>query len=411
MSLTLVGLLALVAAVLWWWWRSAPPSTPAAPPPRRAPSAPLAPSAPSASPAHGAAPAHPPVTAPVTAPHTDPAPGTAWADLMATQIAPLPGQTTPGQDLPPDTPLPPPTRLPLHAAELLDPLLTEPLMAALRALPRPPPAVHHLMSPAFVQSATSAELAALVMGEPAVAARVIATANSPMYGLQQPVTSVGQATTFLGLASVRQMCLQHLLAECFQPRDAAQRAEFDRLWQASSMAGELLQQLAPRLRIAEPGQLATLLVLSFLGRQAGAALLPDASVLPHMDAFERAVHEQQELGLASHELGHLLMRAWELPADLVDEARTLSALRFDPDRVLPADREAALTLGALCALLGERMARNEVGAALFDPAHDATPDMAALRPRLARPPLDQLTQELRSPPLVRLLSRLMPTHG
>ncbi len=385
MTLGLVGLVALVV-IAWWWLRARPPA------------APLPKPSPRARPRSGPQPAAddaPPTTARVTAP------ATGWTDLMATQVAPLPGETG-AETLPM-----PPTGVALHAAELLDPLLTEPLMVALRALPRPPRAVHELMSPGFVQNASSTELANLVMGEPAVTARVIATANSPLYGLQQPVTSIGQATTFLGLASVRQMCLQHLLADCFQPRDDAQRAEFDRLWRASSIAGELCQQLAPRMRIAEPNRLATLLVLSFLGRQAGAALLPDAAVLPGMDAFERALHEQQELGLASHELGHLLMRAWELPADLADEARTLSALRFDPDRALPPAREAALSLGALCALLGERIARGEVGAALFDPAHDPSPDMAALRGRLSRPPLDQLTQELRSPPMLRLLSRFM----
>lgn len=388
MPLSLVGLALLAVVLAWWWLRASPPAAPKAQP-RPKPRGEGAPDTP-------AAPAPP---APPAAPAAGPTTG--WADLMATQVAPLPGDTT--ADALPMLPI----GLALHPAELLDPLITEPLMAALRELPRPPRAVHQLMSPDFVQNATSAELASLVMGEPVVAARVIATANSPLYGLQQPVTGIGQATTFLGLASVRQMCLQHMLAACFQPRDDAQRAEFDTLWRASSIAGELCQQLAPRLRIAEPNRLATLLVLSFLGRQAGAALLPDAAALPGMDAFERALHEQQELGLVSHELGHLLMRAWELPADLADEARTLSALRFDPDRVLPPAREAALTLGALCALLGERIARGEVGAALFDPAHDASPDMAALRGRLSQSPLDQLTQELRSPPLLRLLSRFM----
>ncbi|MFN3302915.1 MAG: HDOD domain-containing protein, partial [Roseateles sp.] len=303
-------------------------------------------------------------------------------------------------------PLPPPMALPLRSAELLDGPQAEQLVQALRHLPRPPRSLHTLMSPKFVQTATSAELAALVMGEPAVAARVVATANSPLYALQQPVTSVGQAITFLGLANVRQMCLQHMLAACFQPRDAAQQQEFDRLWRASSIAGELCQQLATRLRLPDTGTLITLLVLSFLGRQACAALL-DAAELDGLDAYQRARHEEQALGLVSHELGHLLMRAWEVPLDLADDARTLSALPFDPGRAVPADREAALTLGALCALLGERIARGRVGAALYDPATDTSPDMAALRPRLARPPLDALAQELNSPAMLRLVSRLM----
>jgi len=317
---------------------------------------------------------------------------------------PLPAATPPA---PPAAPVELPPRLPLHHAELIDPLLTRPLMDALRQLRRPSPAVLRLMAPDFVQHASSAELASVVVAEPAIAARVVAAANAPLYGLQQPVTSIGQATTFLGLNSVRQLCLQHLLADGFQPRDEAQQREFDRLWRASSIAGELCQQLAPPLRIAEPGMLVTLLVLSFLGRQAGAMLLPDVAGLDAMDAHQRALHEQRELGLASHELGHLLMRAWELPAVLADEARTLAALRFDPTLALPPGRAAPLTLAALCALLGERLAGGGTGTAPFyAPAQDPAPDMAALRHRLAQPPLDALAQELHTPAMLRLLSRL-----
>lgn len=361
MALTLVGLVALVVAAAWWFLRSKP-----APPPARPRVAPPRASAPQP-------PASPPAE-PVVVPD--------------------------------DVTLPPPVALPLLTAEVLDAGRTAQLVEGLRQLPRPPRAIHALMAPQFLQTASSAELAALVMGEPAVAARVVATANSPLYALQQPVTSVGQAITFLGLASVRQMCLQHMLADCFQPRDAAQQREFDALWRASSIAGELCQQLAPKLKVPEPASLVTLLVLSFLGRQAGAALL-DATEMHGMDAFQRATHEQQSLGLASHELGHLLMRAWDVPLDLADDARSLSALRFDPDRALAPERETALTLGALCALLGERIARGQVSGALYDPTRDTSPDMAALRPRLSRPPLDALVQELNSPAMLRVISRLM----
>lgn len=300
---------------------------------------------------------------------------------------------------------PPPAGLALHTAEVLDAEQTEVLMQSLRCLPRPPSALHAMLSPQFLQTVTSTELTTLVMGEPAVAARVLATANSPMYGLAQPVASVGQAITFLGLSSIRQMCMQHMLAACFQPRDAAQRREFESLWHASSLAGELCQHLATRLRVPEPAQLVTLLVLSFLGRQASTALL-DTAPPDDLDAFQRTLHEQQALGLPAHELGYLLLRAWDVPHELADDARRLSTLRFNPALRLAPDRETALTLGAVCALLGERLARRQGVDAAYDPALDDSPDMAVLRPRLAHAPLDRLAEELRTAPTQRLLERL-----
>ena len=74
----------------------------------------------------------------------------------------------------------------------------------------------------------------LVLGGPTVAARVIATANSSPFGLQHRKSAAsGQATTFLGLLGVRQMCSAHA-GRLLQPRDAAQRREFDRLWHAKA---------------------------------------------------------------------------------------------------------------------------------------------------------------------------------
>lgn len=373
MAMLLLGLAGLAVLIIWWFMRSPAPRAAAPRPPVTRPF----PSAPSPLPSS---------PAPLAAPSA------------ATAPAPIADEPAP----------PPPPALQLRVAEVLEPARTEQLLEALRKLPRPPRALQQLMAPQFVQTATSAELAGIVMGEPSVAARVVATANSPMYALHQPVTSVGQAITFLGLSSVRQMCLQHMLADCFQPKDAAQQREFDVLWRASSIAGELCQQLAQRLRLPEPASLVTLLVLSFLGRQAGAALL-DVAEVKGMDTYQRALHEQEVLGLASHELGHLLMRAWEVPLELADDARTLSALHFDAGRFVPPDRETALVLGSLCAMLGERIARDQIGAALYDPVHDTRPDMAALRPRLSRPPLNTLGAEFSSQALVRVLSRLMNT--
>lgn len=331
----------------------------------------------------------------------DAAPQPSSAPALPATPAPLP----PRDDTVPLAALHRPAPLALRSAALLDAAASAPLMEALRRLPRPPRALEQLMSPQFVQTASSAELASIVMGEPAVAARVIATVNSPLYALQQPVHSIGQATTFLGLASVRRLCLQYLLAESFKPRDAAQQREFEILWRASSTAGELCQHLAQRLRLPEPGALATLLVLSFLGRQAAVALLPEAGALKGLDGHQRALHEQAELGLAAHELGLLLMQAWELPPDMAGEAHAISALQFDPGLSLPAGQATALTLCAVCAVLGERAARGQFGEAGFDPVADKTPEIAALRHRLVEPPLLALGGELRTPAVLRLLGK------
>jgi len=91
------------------------------------------------------------------------------------------------------------------------------LLARLTHIPRPPNGLHKLLSPQFLEGATAAELSELILAEPAVAAKVLATVNSPFYGLPRPVTSVEQAVAVLGMDAVRGICLRHMVSESMRP--------------------------------------------------------------------------------------------------------------------------------------------------------------------------------------------------
>jgi len=328
------------------------------------------------------------------------------ASAPARPAAPAAADATPAA-----APAPLPPAPPLRRAEALDAPARQALLDALQQLPRPPRALQRLLAPDFVQRAASAELAELVLGEPVVAARVLAAVNAPLYGLQQPVASIGQAITFLGLSSVRGLVLQYLLDEAFKSAgDAALQQEFDRLWRASAIAGELCQPLAQRLQLGEPGSLMTQLVLSFLGRFASALLLRQRG-LPltgHASAQQRCQAQQQALGLAEGEIGFLLMQAWGLPEGLTAEVRLLGQLpSLRPAELGEALHGARLTLAGVCALLGERIARGELAQlAGFDPLNDASPDFQALQAHLGQPRLARLGELLRGPEFLRLLARL-----
>ena len=333
----------------------------------------------------------PQASLPVPAPRPPPA-------APATPPAPMPW-----------VPDPAPTDARLHLAEHLDTARKLALLEALRSIPRPPRTLYQIVSPAFLSRASSSELAQLVMTEPVVTARVIAAVNVPLYGLRQPVTNIGQAITFLGLNTVRNLCLQHLLSEAMATKDAGLRAEFDILWKASAVATELCQQIAKRLQLADAASMATQLVLSYVGRFAtavmlqrqGAAVEGEAS----WDMLQRALVEQQHLGLSSGEIGYLLMQEWGLPEAMVGDTRGITRLLFSG---APAPDPARATRQAVCALsvgLAERIARRAVTElAAYDPATDAGEDMQALRRHLAPAQLAEAVEALRAPEMARVLA-------
>lgn len=294
----------------------------------------------------------------------------------------------------------------LLPAEALDAGRREALLEALHRLPRPPRTLQQLVSPEFVHRAASAELGEIVMGEPALAAKVMAAVNAPLYGLQQPVTSIGQAITFLGLSSVRAQCLRHLLDDSFPTGGQAElQREFALLWRASMVATELCQLLSPRLQLGDPGALVTLALLSFLGRFAAATLQQGATPGPGLLVQYR--QQQENLGLAAPEIGVLLMQTWALPGALAEELRALGRLPLTPAETLEPQRGARLALCAFSAILGERIARGELpDLTRFEPLADPSPELAALRDHLSRPTLTRLPELLRGPELLRLLGKL-----
>ncbi|MDO9283751.1 MAG: HDOD domain-containing protein [Aquabacterium sp.] len=293
------------------------------------------------------------------------------------------------------------------------------LVDAIRNIPRPPAALHQLLSPQFLERANSNELADLITSEVRIAAKVLATVNSPYYGLRQPVSGIGQAVTFLGLTTVRSICLQYLLDDSFKPGNQQLKRAYDQIWAASALASELCAQLSPRLSVPDSGALVAQVLLSFLGHLATASLMPQqpGTTPPTTDLLARTRWAQDRLGLGASEIGGLLLQEWGLPTAIVDEVRGIDRLLVTPALTLPPQRSQRLAVAYLCARLGERLAQtdgtapadltgfdldSETGADFFHPrAHLAVPAMARLNDHLQSTDLNRNLQTLRAAVLAR----------
>jgi HD-like signal output (HDOD) protein len=302
---------------------------------------------------------------------------------------------------PPEQPLPPElANFRWRAETELDAEHRATMIAAVRGIPRPPRSMQQLLSPEFVATAGSAELSDLVMGEPLIAARVISTVNAPFYGLHRPVTNIGQAVTFLGMNSVRGICLQYMLAEAFKPTLANTQKAFDVIWKASAIASELAVRLGKALNLPEQGSLSTQVVLSFVGQLATASLIPPSELGRWLASgrLERARLEQDLLGLNACEIGALLMKTWELPTSLVGEVSAMGRQLVTPYLATDPARAPRLALGYLCARLGERLALGQMrGLEGYELRQDQGADTHHLRASLSHPALARLEQALASP--------------
>jgi hypothetical protein len=268
--------------------------------------------------------------------------------------------------------------------------------------------LHQLLSPDFIAQANSAALAELVIGVPLAATRVLARANSAFYGLQHPVSSLGQAITLLGLNSVRAICLQYMMETAFKTDSPVLRHRYDQLWAASAIASELSQRLAQRMRLAEPGKLMTEVALASMGHFAAATLMPRESVAPAQSLLSRTWSEQAQLGVPAAELGALLMRAWELPEPLVEDVRAIDRMLVTPAGQLEPPRYLWLAVGYVSARLGERLARGDlIDLGDFDGSVAAGDDHFYLRTGLPAAQRDRLREALQAPDIARSLRNML----
>lgn len=284
------------------------------------------------------------------------------------------------------------------------------LAHALSSVPRPPRALHQLLSLDFVSRASSGELSTLFMTEPFVVTKVLAKVNSPCYGIQKPVTKIGQAITFLGITSVRNVCLRYLLDESFKATGPAMRSIFDEIGEASSIAAELCARLAKQIEVPDPASLTTQIVLSFTGHLAVAMIQcrdgARGNYLRSTSLVNRFRHQQAECGLAAPEIGRLLMQAWKLPAELVDKVAAIDGVLVNASNTHSSTETRGRAIGYLCARLGERLARDEISHSdALNELMDVDPDFHHLRGYFDQPSLTALRSALRSPGLLQGLKQ------
>lgn len=343
-----------------------------------------------------------PASAPVRPDRSGPRPAYRVEQTAASAHATLP---LPVPALPPEI-----TVLQWARAENLQPARWQTVVDTFSHVPRPPRLLTQLVSLDLMSASSSQDLMAMISGEPLIAAKVLAAVNSPAYGLGRPVAGVGQAVTFLGLNSVRAICMQYALMQAFQADCPARAQRLSALWLASAVAGELCQHPMNRVGLPDPGGMTSAVVLSFLGSLAVTVGLPQAQLarMPARDSLKRTLAEQAQWGVAAAEIGRMLMTRWELPASIVDEAAHISqglVVPFKSSQDTAALRQA---FAHLCVCLAERLAFGELGSlADFDLAADDSHELACARTFLADARFVALVAELRSTHLSGRVTQLM----
>jgi diguanylate cyclase (GGDEF)-like protein len=169
-----------------------------------------------------------------------------------------------------------------------------------------------------------ADVARVISGDPALAAKLLRTVNSSFYGLPMQVGTISHAATLLGLQSVKTLALGFSLASMIKPAKG-ESFDFDRFWRQSLYAAVAARSLAKYVRLKECEEafvagllsdIGTVVMYRVLGREYEKLL--EAS---NGDQTELVRLSREKFDLDHAQVGGMLAEHWKLPPLLVEPIR------------------------------------------------------------------------------------------
>lgn len=219
----------------------------------------------------------------------------------------------------------------------LSPTADQPLPKRLGQIPSPPAGLQMVLQLSNDPMVPLNQLAYSVCGEPSLAVELLRTANSAYYRTVEPVRSAQQAVAMMGVRSVRNHAVAHVL------RSVASRIDIgafdaDGFWEDSLTRATAALVLGRQAGCEDPWEAFTTGLIQDSGLLMMAALWPEHSAelesARHLAADERMAIERQLCGLAHPALFECVTAEWNLP----EELRSAVALHHDLERPAPSRR-------------------------------------------------------------------------
>lgn len=188
-------------------------------------------------------------------------------------------------------------------------------LASCRTLPTLPGAAIRLIEVAQSPDADVASAVAVISLDPALSAKILRLANSPLYATQRRVDNLRQALTLLGLNTTLNLALGFSLVGALRT-DGASAALNERLWRRSILASIACRTLGNMLRLPRTDELMLAGLMQDVGMLALGKLDPEgyaARVEASADPADQCRREVEAYGIDHAAAGAWLARHWSLP--------------------------------------------------------------------------------------------------
>jgi len=166
------------------------------------------------------------------------------------------------------------------------------------------------------EDSTALDVSKAVSADPAMAAKLVRSCNSPLYRGFSDVRNVREAVVRLGMRTTRQLVTVFAMREVFKTRRASLQKEMEQLWRHSREVAALCWVLADHATRIDPEE--ALL----------AGLLHDIGIVPvlvqaehHVNLFADEKNLQHAMSELRADVGCAVLENWQFPKAFIESAR------------------------------------------------------------------------------------------
>ncbi len=217
----------------------------------------------------------------------------------------------------------------------------EEIVGRVKNLPPLPAVLQKLVMVLEDMSCSAKDIERLVTTDPALTARILRLANSPLYKGIEEVSTISHAVTRLGFMKLRDVAISIGTTETLS--EMADEEIQQRYWHHAVYTATCAKAMAATAGLPVPEVTFVSGLLHDIGELVLAAVSPEQFAdLQKIESHRRLQHEEELFGSTHPRIGAQLLKQWLLPRPLCDAVRM-----HHNEQVITSKREPIISLVAL----------------------------------------------------------------
>lgn len=202
-----------------------------------------------------------------------------------------------------------------HHANAVTMKLYQDLMADAVELPSLPEVAHKIQQLYHQDDADAQRIAAMLMNDPAITAKLIKVANSALYKGASASQTLQEAVVRIGMKNTYQLVMAYAANELFKTQSKAAQQRMAKLWSHSRKVAAIARVLAKETGLFDPEQA----MLAGLTHDVGAIVVVD-----YISRNGEAINDDEAVDETVHalraQIGGMLLSKWNFAEDMITVA-------------------------------------------------------------------------------------------